>query len=60
MSIELWTTHSLDKVFPDSARPPRATESIVLKAARNETEDAQVVLRIPRGVEVSEGSFRPS
>ena len=57
MPIDLWTTHSLDKVFPDSGKPPRASQSISLKAARNETEDAQVALRIPRDVEIAQASF---
>jgi hypothetical protein len=57
MSIDLWTTHSLDKLFPDSDKPPRARTDIVLKAARNETEDAQVALRIPRGTAISKASF---
>lgn len=56
--IEYWTTHSLEKVFPDSERPPRACDGISLKAARNETEDAQVAIRLPRGVEVSRASYR--
>lgn len=55
--ITYWTTHSLDKVFPDSERPPRAHDEIRLEAARNETEDAQVAVRVPRGVEVSRASF---
>jgi len=58
MAIDLWTTHSLDKIFPESEKPPRAPETIALKAARNETEDAQVALRIPQGTEVNEASFR--
>lgn len=57
MAIELWTTHSLDKLFPDSEKPARAATSIALKAGRNETEDAQVVLRIPKGVEVAAARF---
>ncbi len=54
--IQWWTTHSLDKVFPDSERPPRACNDISLKVARNETEDAQVAVRIPRGVEIERAS----
>ncbi len=57
MPIELWVTHSLEKLFPDSERPPRAAEAIALKAARNETEDAQVAVRVPRGVEIAEAAF---
>ena len=57
MPIEWWVTHSLDKTFPESTRPPGAAERIVLKAARNETEDAQVALRIPPRVEIREASF---
>ena len=55
--ITWWTTHSLDKVFPDSERPPKAQDAIALKAARNETEDAQVIVRLPRGTEVSAASY---
>jgi hypothetical protein len=57
MAIDLWTTHSLDKLFPDSQQPPRASTAIALHAARNETEDAQVALRIPTGVEIAEATF---
>lgn len=56
MAIELWTTHSLDKLFPESRKPGGATEDIRLKAARNETEDAQVALRTPTGLEIREAS----
>lgn len=56
--IQFWTTHSLDKVFPDSEVPPGARRDICLKAARNETEDAQVVIRVPRGTEISRASYR--
>jgi hypothetical protein len=58
MNFDLWTTHSLDKIFPESLKPGGAAESIHLKAARNETEDAQIALRIPRGLEISEATFR--
>jgi hypothetical protein len=57
MDVQLWTTHSLDKIFPESQRPPLAATSISLKAARNETEDAQVALRIPRGTEIRQARF---
>jgi hypothetical protein len=57
MTAELWVTHSLDKVFPDTEKPPKAAEVIALKAARNETEDAQVVVRLPRGVDIAKASF---
>jgi hypothetical protein len=57
MQIDVWTTHSLDKVFPESLKPGGATGSIRLKAARNETEDAQIAVRIPRGVQIAEASF---
>src|SRR5512140_1597685 len=57
MAVEYWVTHSLDKVFPDSGCPPRGSREIALKAARNETEDAQIVLRIPRGLEIGEAKF---
>jgi len=55
--IRWWTTHSLAKVFPDSERPPRAPDRIRLKAARNESEDAQVAVRVPRGVEIERASY---
>ena len=57
MPIDLWVTHSLDKVFPDRGKPPRAAEAIALKAARNETEDAQIIVRVPRGTELAEAAF---
>ncbi|MDQ1257232.1 MAG: hypothetical protein QG656_1835, partial [Candidatus Hydrogenedentes bacterium] len=55
--IEYWTTHALDKLFPDSAKPADAPTAIALKLARNETEDAQVAVRTPIGVEVSQAAF---
>ena len=58
MPIDVWTTHSLDKTFPESEKAPGAPEAISLKAARNETEDAQVAIRVPRGTDVREASFR--
>lgn len=57
MPVELWATHSLDKVFADSRRPPRAAEAVALKAARNETEDAQIAVHVPRGLEIRRASF---
>ena len=57
MPIEMWVTHSLDKLFPESVKPAGAAQSIALKAARNETEDAQVALQIPTGMEIPEASF---
>jgi len=64
MSLEgmaqCWTTHSLDKVFPESAKPPNASTQISLSAARNETEDAQVAIRVPTGVEIAGASFSAS
>ncbi len=57
MQIDMWTTHSLDKVFPESIKPGGASESIHLMAGRNETEDAQIAVRIPHGVEIAEASF---
>jgi len=56
-AMELWVTHSLDKVFPDSRRPPRAVEQIALRAARNETEDAQIAVHVPRGHEVAQARY---
>jgi len=57
MPIEMWVTHSLDKLFPESVKPAGAPQRIALKAARNETEDAQVALQIPTGMEIPEASF---
>ncbi len=57
MPIELWVTHALEKLFPESRKPEGAAEEIVLKAGRNETEDAQIALHIPRGVEIAEAGF---
>jgi hypothetical protein len=57
VNVDLWTTHSLDKIFPESLKPGGAAESIELTAARNETEDAQVALRVPRGLEIGRASF---
>ncbi len=56
-AIQWWTTHSLAKVFPDTERPPRASERIRLKGARDETEDAQVAVRVPRGIEIERASY---
>jgi hypothetical protein len=57
MQIDVWTTHSLEKLFPESRKPGSAGRSISLRAARNETEDAQIAIRVPRGVEIAEASF---
>jgi hypothetical protein len=57
MAVELWVTHSLEKVFPDTLKPPRAGERVALKAARNETEDAQIMLRVPRGTEIARARY---
>ncbi|HNR35780.1 MAG TPA: DUF4091 domain-containing protein [Candidatus Hydrogenedentes bacterium] len=56
-NIDWWTTHSLDKAFPDSVKPANAPQAIALKAARNDTEDAQVLLRTPKGLTVAKASF---
>ena len=55
--IEVWTSHSLDKSFPDTFKPERAAAAISLKAARNEAEDAQVLIRTPKDVEVTQARF---
>jgi len=61
MSLEnelaYWTTHSLDKVFPESLPPPTAGGQICLRAARGETEDAQVAIRVPKGTHIAEAAF---
>lgn len=43
--LNLWTSHSLDKIFPDTLKPEDASECIDLKAAGNEREDAQIIIR---------------
>ncbi len=58
MDIDVWTTHSLEKLFPDSLKPRRASRCLRLQAARSETEDAQIAVRIPRGVEIAAACFR--
>ena len=55
--IEWWITHSLDKTFPDSVKPETASQAIELKAARNETEDAQVIVRIPAGTRIARAAY---
>lgn len=55
--IEFWTTHSLDKIFPDNERPPRAGGEVSLCAGRGEVEDAQIAVRVPPGVEVRQAAF---
>lgn len=57
MAVDLWVTHSLDKLFPESMKPEGARERIALKAAGNETEDAQVAIRAPAGKEIAAASF---
>lgn len=56
-AVEHWVTHNLDKVFPDTVRPDSAPTAIQLKAARNETEDAQIVVRIPKGTEIAKAAY---
>ncbi len=58
MGIAVWTTHSLEKLFPHTEPPARAPGAIRLKAARNESEDAQIVVRPPKGATVDEASVR--
>ncbi|MBI3985580.1 MAG: DUF4091 domain-containing protein [Lentisphaerae bacterium] len=57
MSIDYWIATALDKVFPDSFPPPRAAVRADLTAARGETEDFQVAIRIPKGVTVRRASW---
>lgn len=57
MAIEMWTTHSLEKLFPESRKPARAGAEIRLKAARNETEDAQVALHVPKDEAIGRALF---
>ena len=57
MSVEYWTTHSLDKLFPQSEMPARAAREIRLKAAGNESEDAQIVVRPTRTLTRARVSF---
>lgn len=60
MSMYIWTTHSLDKLFPESQPPPEKPQRINLKLARNEREDAQIALRIPKGNGRVHASFKVS
>ena len=48
---------ALEKLFPQTLRPSRSAQHISLRAARNETEDAQVALRPPKGVSLDGVSF---
>ena len=57
MPIDIWTTHALDKLFPESEKPGDAACAIALKAARNETEDAQAAVRIPKGMTIARAGF---
>jgi len=57
--IQFWTTHSLDKVFMDSQRPPRACGQIRICAARGEVEDAQIAVRTPAAA-INEARFEIS
>jgi hypothetical protein len=56
-SIDYWTTHSLEKLFPDSTKPGGACAAIDMKAARGEIEDAQVAIRVPKDVKVDRAAF---
>jgi hypothetical protein len=58
MNAQWWVTTSLDKVFQDSQPPFGAARSIELRAARNETEDAQVAIAVPEGRRVGKASYR--
>jgi len=58
--VQWWTTHGLEKLFPDSVKPEAAPTAIVLKAARNETEDAQVAIRTPKKVTITRAEFETS
>jgi len=49
----VWVTHALEKVFPDTQPPAEAKSEIVLKVGRNDTEDAQVVVRVPQETTVA-------
>ena len=56
-AIAFWTTHSLDKVFPDSMPPPGGGSEIRLCAARGEVEDAQIAVRVPPDDDAKAASF---
>jgi len=56
MGIAVWTTHALDKLFPQTEPPPRCSRSISLKAGRNESEDAQIAVRPAKGTTVEQAS----
>ncbi len=53
MQVDVWTTHSLEKLFPQTERPPRALAEISLKVARNATQDAQIVVRPGEALETA-------
>jgi len=56
MPVELWTTHSLEKLFPETQKPGAAPMGIALKAGRNDAEDAQIAIRTARGTEIAAAS----
>ncbi|HOJ34801.1 MAG TPA: DUF4091 domain-containing protein [Candidatus Hydrogenedentes bacterium] len=56
----IWVTHSLEKVFPETEKPQNAKTSIELKLGRNDTEDAQIIVRMPKGVSAGGARFTPS
>jgi len=43
--VDVWTAPPLENVFRNTTKPPHATTTVRLAAARGETESAQIVLR---------------
>ena len=58
MAFTWWVTHNLDKVFPESERPLDPSTRIVLKAARGETEDAQIAIRPKKNCAYASGCVK--
>ncbi|MBI2192154.1 MAG: DUF4091 domain-containing protein [Planctomycetes bacterium] len=48
--MELWVTDTFDKVFFDSRKPARSLKKLDLACARQEREDAQIVVRSPQSI----------
>ena len=49
--MEIWVANSLEKIFFNTRKPSRASRRIELACARNETEDAQIVVRSNENIE---------
>lgn len=51
MSVIFWTTHSLEKLFPQTEKPPKAKQSIALQIPCNATDDIQLAIRSTSAME---------